>query len=90
MNYWQARNAYLEFGMTVKPLADSWQMLQLIKDKFLELLVLSPDFTPAYIALQQLIQQVAEEHPQEADLLIQKLKHTSKNTYERENHDKHK
>ena len=90
MNYWQARNAYLEFGMTVKPLADSWQMLQVIKDKFLALLVLSPDFTPAYIALQQLTQQVADEHPQDADLLIQKLNHISKNTYERESHDKHK
>ncbi|MDP9899125.1 fused MFS/spermidine synthase [Variovorax ginsengisoli] len=45
--YWDARQRYLEFGATVRPVADTGEMLQRVQMPLMGLLRQSPEFRPA-------------------------------------------
>jgi spermidine synthase len=45
--YWTARRAYLDFGATVRPVADAGEMLQRVQAPLLDLVRQSPEFRPA-------------------------------------------
>jgi spermidine synthase len=45
--YWAARRLYLEFGATVRPVADPGEMLQRVQKPLMGLLRQSPEFRPA-------------------------------------------
>jgi spermidine synthase len=45
--YWDARRSYLEFGATVRPVADAGEMLRRVQAPLLELVRRSPEFRPA-------------------------------------------
>jgi spermidine synthase len=68
--YWAARQRYLEFGATVRPVADPAQMLQQVQMPLLALLRVSPDFRPACEALVAMAQALGPRDPARAQALV--------------------
>lgn len=71
--YWQARNAFLQAGMNVQPVADPQAMLAQVHEPLLAVLRLSPDFRPAYEPLLRIAMALADRAPDEARAVLAEL-----------------
>lgn len=71
--YVQARNAFLRAGRNVRPLADVRAMLAQVQGPLLEVLLISPDFRPAYDPLLRMAQALAPQDRAAARSLLTRL-----------------
>jgi spermidine synthase len=71
--YWRARGRYLEAGQQVRPSGDVRQMLAQVRAPLLEVLRLSPDFSPAYDPLLRMATLTAATDPAGARALLGEL-----------------
>lgn len=71
--YWAARQRYLEFGTTVRPLADPGEMLRQVQGPLIALLRTSPDFQPACEPLVAMAQALREREQARAQALLATL-----------------
>jgi spermidine synthase len=72
--YWRARNAYLEAGLAVRPVADPRAMLRQVRDPLLAALRTSADFRPAYEPLLHMAVALAASDPEGARFLLSELR----------------
>ncbi|MCR6478258.1 fused MFS/spermidine synthase [Variovorax sp. ZS18.2.2] len=71
--YWSARRRYLDFGATVRPVADPGQMLQRVQAPLLDLLRHSPEFRPACEPLVAMARALRDSDPARAQAIATAL-----------------
>jgi spermidine synthase len=71
--YWDARRSYLEFGATVRPVADAGEMLRRVQAPLLELVRRSPEFRPACEPLAAMAGALRDSDPARAQAIATAL-----------------
>jgi spermidine synthase len=71
--YWDARRLYLDFGATIRPVADPGEMLQRVQAPFLALLRQSPEFRPACEPLVAMARALRDTNPAHAQAIATAL-----------------
>jgi len=68
--YWQARHAFIQAGRNVEAASNPAQMLAQVQAPLLNVLRISPDFSPAYSPLLSLAHAIASTQPDKARALL--------------------
>lgn len=77
--YWAARGRFLAIGATIRPTRDPRLLLARVRDPLLEVLHISPDFTPAYRPLAALATKLRDREPFLARSLLRQLESLAPN-----------
>lgn len=77
--YWAARGRFLAIGAAIRPTQDPRLLLAQVQDPLLELLRISPDFTPAYRPLAALATELRDREPVAARSLLRRLQSLAPN-----------
>lgn len=72
--YWQARDQYLQLGMSIRPSGDPSKMLDQLQAPLSAILRGSPDFQPAWEPLLAMSQAIAATDPARRDKIIATLR----------------